>query len=65
MRVSIHVDDLANLMRHTAHDIPDAELAVTILDMITRDIARHEGVPYEVIFDAVTKQDPTFLQKPE
>lgn len=57
MRVSIDILDLANLMRHTAHDMQDKDLAVAILDMITRDIALHENVPYEVIFDAVTRKE--------
>lgn len=53
MRLSIDAQDLANLFRHAAQNIQDADTAAAILDLITRDIAVHEGVSYEVIFDAL------------
>lgn len=55
MRLSIDVQDLANLFKHTAQNIQDTDTAAAILDLITRDIAVHEGVSYEVIFDALQR----------
>lgn len=55
MRLSIDAQDLANLFRHAAQNIQDADTAAALLDLITRDIAVHEGVSYEVIFDALQR----------
>lgn len=57
MRLSIDAQDLANLFRHAAQNIQDADTAAALLDLITRDIAIHEGVSYELILDALQRTE--------